>query len=136
HVERQLLRCGLSTELESFPRGGDGGAQDAVAREDRLSVLVFRREDEPARLPDEAGQLAVLEGDKAVAFGNDDAAAVGDDVLGALDVGPATGILPLGYGGKDGRRRCQIGWWGEKVLPLIGERSAQCTRKCLDESHS
>src|SRR5699024_1082390 len=134
-VERQLLRSRLTAELEAFPRRLHRRADDAVTGEDRLRVLIIRREDEAARFGDEAGQLSVLERDKAVTLGNEYAAAVRDDVLRGFGVGAAPGVLTLGHRGEDRSGRREGAGRNQEVLPLIGHGAAESTREGLDESH-
>jgi hypothetical protein len=130
-----LLGPGTAAELEPLPGRDHGRAHDVVAGEDRLGVLGLGVPLVGARLRGEAGDGAVLHQDQAVALGDEDAAAVADHTFRAVRVRAAPGVLPL----RDRReQRCRWGQTardGVEVLPLIGQRSAECSDSRLNKSH-
>src|SRR5690606_38391525 len=105
--EGRLLRTRLAAELEALPALLDQRRDEAVAGEDRLRVEVVRSPLIAARLGSEAGDRAVLEQQQAVAFGNDDLGAVGDDVGGARGIRTTPRIGAAWHRGEQRCRRRQ-----------------------------
>jgi hypothetical protein len=85
----------------------DQRIDEAAAGEDRLGIDVVRLPLVAARFGGEAGDLAVLHEQQAVAFRHDDLRAVGDDVGRALRVRAAARIRALRHGGEQRRGRRQ-----------------------------
>ena len=111
-----------------FEGGEDVLAQLAAEQRRLRRGIVF----EFAGLRAELGDLALIDDDHALAVGNRDDGAVGDDVVRALRVAAAAGGPLLAADSHDAfRKRITI----EILKPLIGHHAARGAQSCFDKSH-
>ncbi len=126
---------GWPPNLKRSPALLDQRIDETAAGEDRGRVEIVRSPFVTAGLGREAGDLAVLEQQQAVAFGNDDLRPIGDDVRRALGIRAASGIGTLRHRGEQRGRRRQAARHGVEVHPLVGERTADRTCHRLNKTH-
>ena len=111
-----------------FEGGEDVLAQLAAEQRRLRRGIVF----EFAGLRAELGDLALIDDDHALAVGDRDDGAVGDDVVRALRVAAAAGGPLLAADSHDAfRKRITI----EILKPLIGHHAARGAQSCFDKSH-
>ena len=77
--------------------------------------------------------LALFHDHHALAVGNNDAGAVGDDIIRTLGVGGTAADTLLAF---DRQRVLVEGIAIEEVTPRVGQDSACCAHSCLNKTHN